>query len=424
MWGRVADAPGVRSAQNYGPPDLCSPVSLSVRIVLASVLKPVTDPRLLARLGRTLAELPDAEVHIVAHVAADAPTARPDTLRANVFLHPIFDFPRLSLARALASRTLLRHLQSLQPDVLVVGAAELLPAGVQWQHQTGGQLVYDVRENYALNVRTQGVFPPLVAGRLAARIERMEAAAAPHLAGALLAERVYATQLSWLKECRRVAIIENKYQPTSPIPNPPLRKPLTPDRPVRLLVSGTLSELYGTFDAIDVVQKLRDVFSQRQVELLLIGHAPRAADAYRLRALALDYPWLRLEGIEAPVPHAAIVAAIRRADIGLLPYRPHPSLDGCIPTKLWEYVGESLPVVMPEDLREGLSTNAYIACVMYSRDFALSPDGTDGFSDFSKSIAHAALWLTGNNQILPPPDAFWSTEATRLLDFFNDLRQA
>lgn len=384
-----------------------------VRIVLASVLKPVTDPRLLARLGRTLADLPGAEVHIVAHVAADAATPRPDLVRPNVFLHPVFDFPRLSMARALAGRTLLGHLRRLQPDILVVGAAELLPAGLQWQRRTGGQLVYDVRENYALNVRTQGVFPPLVAPLLAARIERLEAAAAPHLSGALLAERVYAEQLPWLSRCRRVEIIENKYQPTSPIPDPSLREPLSPDRPLRFLITGTLSELYGTFDAIELVRSLRAANRPQAIaglaehELHLVGQAPRPTDARLLRQLATQLPWLKLTGIERLVPHTVIIEAVRQADIGLLPYRPHPSLDGCIPTKFWEYQAERLPILQ--------------RWRGHWRAIDGAPNGPAPPVDFL--LAFLELLSQPHEPSTSPLAAFWGSEAPRLKAFFAELRQ-
>jgi glycogen synthase len=398
--------PTASGAQNYGPPDLWP----SVRIVLTSVLKPVTDPRLLARLGRTLAELPGAEVHILAHVAADAPTTRPDTERPNIFLHPIFDFPRLSLNRALAGQRLLRKLRELRPDVLVIGAAELLPAGLQWQRRTKGKLVYDVRENYALNVRTQGVFPPLIASALAARIERMEAAAAPHLAGALLAERVYAEQLPWLKACKRVEIIENKYQPTILTHIPHRRTKGWPEVPLRLLVSGTLSDLYGTFRAIEFVESLVAFTLPGSIELTIVGYAPRYGDYEYLLALTEKFPWLHLVGGDEPVPHALIIDHMRASDLALLPYLDHPSLTTCIPTKLWECLGEALPVVVPPNPLWSEIVNRHQA----------------GFVvDFEKSgVAQELIARLGAGNLYPegvPPEAFWSTEAARLSAFFLAL---
>ena len=389
----------------------CS-IFAAVRIVLASVLKPVTDPRLLARLGRSLAALPGAEVHIVAHRAADCPVARPDTVAANVFLHPLFHFPRLSWARTAANRRLSRALHVLQPDVLIIGAAELLAAGLRWQRRTGRPLVYDVRENYALNLRTQGVFPAPLARLLAWGLARLEARAAPQLAAVLLAERVYAGQLPWLAHCRGpVAIIENKYQPPAArpalLPAPGRLAPRPAGAPLRVLLSGTLSALYGTFDVLAALGNV----PAGLLEVWVVGHAPLAADARRLRACAARQPALRLTGIEAPVPHAAIVAAIRTADVGLLPYQNHPSLTGCIPTKLWEYLGEALPVLAPTDAswRAGLPANHW-PILAYERA-ALGA----ALTQLTRTPPRAAGFE-------PPAEAFWASEAARVQALISGLR--
>jgi glycogen synthase len=390
-----------------------------VRIAFASVLKPVTDPRQLARLGRSLAELADVEVHILAHRAADCPTARRDTVCLNVFLHPVFAFPRLSGARALANLTLARKLLEIKPNILIIGTAELLPVGLWWHRRTGGQLVYDVRENYALNLRTQRIFPAFVARPLAWLMARLEARAAPHLAAVWLAERVYAAQLPWLARCTGyVEIIENKYQPAS---LPPAARPVrTVGQPLNLLLSGTLNALYGTFDVIAAVAAAQVALTAGDasplVNLWLVGHAPRAADAQHLRALAAQYAWLHLTGIEAPVPHTVIVDAIRRADCGVLPYRTHPSLDGCIPSKLWEYLGESLPILAPADAAWLSSLAMEVPSIQrYQRP------------NLGVELARIARQLSQNqaqNQASPPPSvAFWPPEGARAQAVILQLSQ-
>lgn len=391
-------------------------MSASSTIVLASVLKPVTDPRLLARLGRTLAAEPGTIVHIVAHRAADAPSERADDELPNVHLHPLFDFPRLSLRRLAASLRLLRKLRELQPAVLVVGTAELLPAALWWRWRTGGQLIYDVRENYALNLRTQGVFRRPVARALAWAVERVEAWAAPRLAGVLLAERSYAAELPWLPRCPHVAVIENKYQPPPQRFTPPEKKPRAEKLPsespppLRLLVSGTLSELYGTFQAVALGDALVTAPLAIGFELWLVGFCPLRFHYDKLKELASTRPWLRLVGGDAPVPHSQIIDAIRTADVGLMPYQAHPSLDSCVPTKLWEYIGEQLPVAVPP-------TPLWAATVTtYRAGFALDFDAPDAATRFSERLAAGGFYPAG-----APAEAFWAAEAARLCAFFASL---
>ncbi len=380
------------------------------RILLTSVLKPVTDPRLLARLGRSLAELPGAEIHIAAHRAADAPVERVDNECANIRLHPIFDFPRLSLARALAGLRLLRLLRKLQPDILVVGTAELLPAALWWRRRTGGLLVYDVRENYALNLRTQQVFPPLVARVLAWLVTQFEAAAAPQLVGVLLAERAYATELPWLIDCCRVEIIENKYQPAGPLPVriPEPLPSFSVVRPLRLVVTGTLSELYGTFRAVALVRVL--VLRRYIFDLLLVGFCPLFFHYDKLKSIQQKVSWLQIEGGNAPVPHSRLIQALREADFALLPYQSHPSLDTCIPSKLWECMAEQVPVVVPHTAR----WRTVVA--QYGAGFALDFDAPDAAEQFLAGLASGPFYPAG-----APPEAFWAPEGVRLRAFFVQL---
>ena len=305
------------------------------------------------------------------------------------------------MGRVLASFRLLRKLRQLRPDVLVVGAAEQLPAGLWWRWRTGGRLLYDVRENYALNVRSQRVFPRFVAAPLAWLIERVEQFAAPRLTHALLAERSYLAELPWLRACPH-AVIENKYQP----PTPP-SSATHPAGPLTLLVSGTLNEVYGTFDAVRLIDALH-AREPGAVRLHLIGYCPRPADFERLQKLVATRPYVTLTGGNALVAHEQIVTAIRAADVGLLPYQPNPSTWRCLPTKLWEYLGEQLPVVVPPNPLWQMIVAANSAG--FSFDFQQpEPDPTR----FLAALRGHGFYPRG-----APAAAYWTTEQQRLRDVF------
>ncbi|QNP51833.1 hypothetical protein H9L05_18090 [Hymenobacter qilianensis] len=120
---------------------------------------------------------------------------------------------RLSWQRLGAQWRYWQLLRRLHPDLVFVHAPELLPLTLLWQKTTsGGHFIYDVRENYALNIQTQAVYPAWIRNTLAGLVRRVETWAARQAAAVVLAERSYADELPFGKS-ERTFILENKYQP-------------------------------------------------------------------------------------------------------------------------------------------------------------------------------------------------------------------
>ncbi|WP_460500621.1 glycosyltransferase, partial [Hymenobacter agri] len=143
-------------------------------ILLASVLKPVDDTRMRGKFAETLAARPGMRVHVAGRAAGEAAAQS-----AKISLHPIFNGRRLSLGRLAAQWRYGRLLHGLKPDLVIVHAPELLPLTLLWQALgRGRKFIYDIRENYALNVSTQQVYQGLVRGGLAAGLRWVEALAA------------------------------------------------------------------------------------------------------------------------------------------------------------------------------------------------------------------------------------------------------
>lgn len=311
-------------------------------ILLASVLKPVDDTRMYEKFARSLRE---ADYDVIVAGRDGRPKA---SAAEGVVQFPLFHGHRLGLSRLLAQRRYWRLLRGLKLDLVIVHAPELLPLTLLWHRLTGRPFFYDVRENYALNIRTQQVYRGLLRRVLAAGVSWLEQRAARRAAAVLLAERSYADELPWLPAGRTV-VLENKYVlppgPAAPAPLAPAPIPL-PDQPLRLLFSGTLSALTGVFDAIELARELRTAWPG--LTLTIIGYCQQPAELLRLQQLvAAHASWLTLHGGAEPVPHAAIVAEIGRHHLGLLPYPPHPSSWRCLPTKLYEYLASGLPVLIP-----------------------------------------------------------------------------
>ncbi|QJX48553.1 glycosyltransferase [Hymenobacter taeanensis] len=380
-----------------------------VTILLASVLKPLDDTRMLDKFARTLAQRPNTQVHVAGRLAP-APAGLP----SNVYTHALLEGTRLSWARLQAQWHYWRLLQRVQPTLVIVHAPELLPLTVLWQALgQGGRFVYDVRENYALNIQTQQVYPAWARGLLAGLVRWLEALAARRATAVLLAERSYAEELPFLQP-EHTLIIENKYQPYTASHQQKALGPLpATSEPLRLLYSGTISALNGVFEALIFWHQVRAVWPL--AHLTIMGFCQQPALLERLRAAVAEAgAGVTLVGGNTLVPHAHIVAEIGRSHLGLLPYRPHPSTAQCIPTKLFEYLAHGLPMVLPPNpLWRGI-VEPYQAGVWV--DFQAL-----GHSPLSKATLLALL----RQPFYPagvPEEAFWSSEAEKLHHLMNSIK--
>jgi glycogen(starch) synthase len=373
-----------------------------IRVLLASLLKPINDTRMYGKLGCTLASWPPAEVHVCGY-EAQVPTA-PDTIR----FHPLFRFRRLSPDRLWAPIRYLRFLFRLRPHLIVVGTHELLLPSVLYKLIAGGHLIYDIRENYALNLRSQRVYPPGVRQVLAGLVRLTERVCARWVDHHLLAEQSYARELPFLGQ--RFTIVENKAsQPTSPQTKKGISVKLE-NHGVRLLYSGTISRLNGVFEAVELCRRLRE--AHPRVELVIIGYCAQPEVLEELQAAMAGKPYISLIGGNRLVPHPDILAAIRQSDVGLLPYRPHPSTFSCIPTKLYEYMGHGLPLLLQENPAWRELVSRHHAGLFL--DFA-APDPIALLA----RLAEATFYPEG-----VPEEVYWENEAPKFLRAVREIMDA
>jgi len=368
-------------------------------VLLASVLKPVDDTRMRGKFAETLAGRAGTQVHVAGHGPGGIETGMADEF-FGVYQHRIFAGSRTSFDRLDAQRRYWCLLQKLRPALVIVHAPELLPLTLLWQTLgRNRKFLYDIRENYALNVSTQRVYEGFTRRWLAAGLHWVEAWAARRAAGVILAEASYATELPFLSQlpASRVVVLENKYQPQpdeilrqQPLSLPPVNEPL------RLLYSGTISELNGIWDAIALAEQLRAAWPGG-VRLTIIGFCQQPGLLRQLKEKAARNPeWITLIGGAGMVPHARIVAEIGKSHFGLLAYQPHPSTERCRPTKLFEYLAHGLPVLAsPNPLWQEL-LNAHGAGLPVA--FGQSIDGPalvarmQGYSFYPNGLPAEVTW--------------------------------
>ena len=294
------------------------------KVLLGSVLKPVDDIRMSQKIGLSLARQLDLEVHIAGFY-----TQHPVNL-PELRLHPLFRFPRLSWKRLLAPWRFFRLAQQLRPGLLLISTHELLLPACLYYAIYKVPVVYDVRENYRLNILHTAAFPRLLRKPLAWLVRQVEKLTAGSIAHFLLAERSYAAQLPFVSG--KYTVLENKFL-AQPGRVAALRNsvPLAQAPDICLLYSGTIAESYGIFEAVKLAKALHQL--DPRYHLLIIGYAAQAGVLQQLQNVITGKDFVRLIGGKTHVPHSEIVQAIQQAQVGLLPYHPRSQHRSVYPDK-------------------------------------------------------------------------------------------
>src|SRR5688572_27699905 len=110
------------------------------RIVLASVLKPVNDPRMFEKMGQSLSG--HYEIHII------GTNSNTNSTDDRIVFHPLASYSRLSINRMLAPLRILKKILQLKPALLIICTHELLWMVLIAKIFLRCAVVYDIRENY------------------------------------------------------------------------------------------------------------------------------------------------------------------------------------------------------------------------------------------------------------------------------------
>jgi glycosyltransferase involved in cell wall biosynthesis len=329
------------------------------KVVIASTLKPVDDVRLYKKIALTLVDSGRFEVHMIGTGETVPPRVAADAHRRP---------NRISLGRAVLPFDILRDILKIKPDVLIIATHELLVAAAVFKVVTGKPVIYDVQENYFLNIRHTHAFPFPFRWPVATWVRLKEIALARFIDKFLLAEKGFVGELSFAG--KKGVVIENKALV------PPGFKRTPPNESIRLLFSGTIDESTGVFEAISLAESLHK--TNAAVSLHIIGFCPRISILTKLRKLIADRPYIRLTGGHVVQHHTLIEQAIKQSHFGLICYRPSPHINNRMPTKLYEYLAYQLPMLIRNDLWWcNLVTQARAGiAVDFSSSFVL-PDTSD-----------------------------------------------
>ncbi len=364
------------------------------KLVIASVLKPVNDTRMYEKFALSLSQANKYDINIIGFSTKNIPTHQ------NILFHPIFDFPRISIGRLFAPLRFLIKVLSIKPNVLIVTTHELLIAASFYKLFFKAKLLYDIRENYYLNIKCTHTFPVGVRHALAAWVRLKEWITYPFVDHNLLAEKCYESELPFIQ--KKFEIIENKAVQSSQKTD---RKRRNTNNEKRLLFTGTLAESTGIFYAINLAKNLHQLDSN--VTLKIVGFCARKEDLDQIQLEAQNNSFITLIGGNKLVDHERINEEINCSDFGIIYYPKNRANDNAIPTKLYEYLGGELPIIAPEEYRYQQLADPYHAAI---------------YLNFQSPNYEQLLCEMENHnfyEIRPGKEIFWANEELKLLQIIQ-----
>lgn len=306
-----------------------------IPIVLASILKPVNDSRMLFKLGFSLRETNKYHLNIIGFSSKKIPIIE------NIYFKEIFSKNRAHPSRILVPIKFFFQLLKIKPRIVVVSTYELLPMALLGKAILSYKLVYDVQENYLLNLeynQTQSGFGKIIGKILVFFFEKLSLPFIDHF---LFAEKCYVQEMPAIKNH---TVIQNKaHLPETFAPSFRVDKIESP----RFLLTGTITRVYGVLAAIDWFIALRRIVPK--ASLRVIGHSPMPAYTFELQTKVKMEPGIHLQLSPDPLPHPHILREIQSADILLLPYKLLPSIKDKIPTKLYEGIAYQKPILITKN---------------------------------------------------------------------------
>lgn len=322
-------------------------------VLIASVLKPVNEPRMYKKIGLSLAEFSNLEIHIAGFKTQN------DVSDKKITFHPLYDFNRLSPGRFSASKKFKILLQRIKPEILIVCTFELLKTAVEYKNSYPCLLIYDIRENHALNIRELGVYPYPINIFLSNFIKGLEKREAKWVDHFLLAEKCYEDEIDFIKQS--FTIIENKYQGDL------ISKNEKSQEVMHFAFTGTAHQSTGVFRALDFVNDLNKL--GLNVDLHICAHATQEKVYSKLKSLT--FPWLHLQISRQAIDNIDILKTYQKCDLVLAPYIISQQNEHKFPTKIYDALANGIPVILSQNKYWMKNINSKSPVLNY--DFSQAP---------------------------------------------------
>lgn len=365
-----------------------------IPVLIASTLKPIHDVRAFGKLARSLGETNKYRLFIIGFSPK-----KPKTEPGFRFFSSMSHFDS-RLDRVLAQGRFLLRLLEIRPKILICCTFELIPIAAFFKPILGYKLVYDVQENYLVNLDLNTALTSDIKRIAAKLIQNCESTKRVDLY--ILAEKCYVEEMP---EKKPYLILENKYQGEI-IQKGPIQ--FIGKRDFKFCITGTITPAFGTLDAILWFQEIIKSFPESKLEI--IGHCPLDEFREKLVHASSAIPQISIRIDQNPIPHQDLIDCLKRSDFAVLPYWNHPAINRKMPTKLYECTSLGIPVL--------ISPNAIWE--------ELLADFNGGFSvDFSNANTSIAQFKEGLRQTFftsqPSESILWKTEKIHFQETIQNL---
>ncbi|SIN73677.1 glycosyltransferase [Algoriphagus halophilus] len=301
-----------------------------IPVLIASSLKPLKDTRAWEKLGNSLRESNKYTLNIIGF------SSKIEESIAEVRFFPSLSNRYSTWERFFSQFRFLKTLVQTRPKILIVCTYEYLASAALLKVILGYKLIYDVQENYVLNLKLNPDLSNYQRSNALRIIQNLESIKGVDCY--FLAEACYVPQMP---EKKPFLILENKFAGNIVTGS---RLDYSEKRAFQFLISGTITPAFGTIQGIQFFKQIQQIFPNSR--LIIIGHTPLHSFRKKLEMEVGSHPGIELKITDTPVDHEEIVKEIIAADFCLLPYQSHEAISSKMPTKLFEAMALHTPVLI------------------------------------------------------------------------------
>lgn len=264
-------------------------------------------------------------------------------LKADVTIYPIPSFSRVSLKRLWLPWKLLFISIRIKADIYTIHSPELLWVGWMLNKCLNCQLIYDVHEDYAKNIKYAGYYPRWLRGIFVRLLHLSERLFLPAFDAISYAELCYDNILHTPPE--RTFILRNTFSTKAAEGESSLAIP----EKKYLLFTGTIAAQWGIWESLELWQKLRKV---EDLAFILAGFT------YDLQLIEDIKNWVEEKGLKDHfqliggndyVPYEDILHLLANCYCSMGLYRLEAYIQGKIPTKFYEAMAYNKPLIFTKD---------------------------------------------------------------------------